>query len=76
MHCSQDNNPSMFVGTGNDDDPQPLDFDDDERGGRGDRGGRDGRPKDNRSIGQKILDRRNSRPNRKKWLTDNVQRGL
>ena len=63
----------MFIATGNDDDPPPLDFNEDERGGRSERRGRS---KDNRSVGQKILDRRSKRPNRRKWLTDNMQEGL
>ena len=63
----------MFIGTGTEDEVQPLDFDDDERGDRGKRGGR---PKYNRSVGQQILDQRNNRPNRKKWITDNIEEGL
>jgi len=63
----------MFIATGNDDEFSPLDFDDDERGDRGVRGGR---PKDTRSVGQKILDKRNSRPNRRKWLNKHVKAGM
>jgi len=63
----------MFIATGNDDEVPPLDFDEDERGGRSERSGRS---KNNKSVGQKILDQRKNRPNRKKWLTENVKAGM
>ena len=64
---------NVFIATGNDDEVPPLDFDEDERGGRSETRRRS---KDTRSVGQKILDQRKNRPNRKKWLTENVKAGM